>query len=319
MTKTLKIIASLVFVLFIFGFIGLLAFVYTLPSAWELKKKIMPQKVESPAFVAKTPTALPDKTAESTPTPTPAETHADTTDEMKTESLQVLHDDFMNSQRPLSDACGSLANASTSHFLRRDESASYKQFTKSLLSPEKDPLVEAAASVFRFVFREGEMQDLVRRLEHASAEGDSGLLRKTEFYGQAAIAMDELRNDKSTLDHLLMKSYNLFILAKAAGLHAELARDPATLSFCSDLEKNINLNLDFNAEDQAQQMRKFLDYAKITPQEVGYDPSYRSDIQFSLLQNSLLMQNIWLDKIFATDLQKAEKQLNPPPPEEGEQ
>jgi hypothetical protein len=155
----------------------------------------------------------------------------------------------MNEQKPFSTTCAHLQNAEQSHFLRKDDSGSANEFMKSLADADrKDPLVESAAPLFRFIFRTDGMRDLFDMIEKADAEHDQGLLKKAEFYTKLAFAGQTLRSNKANIDRILMKSYNFNVLARAVGKHPELARDPATLNFCEQIEKNINLGMDFNAD-----------------------------------------------------------------------
>jgi len=154
---------------------------------------------------------------------------------------------------------------------------------------------------------------LLEMIDKSQSQGSDDLMKKAEFYAQLGFAAQEIRSNKPSIDRLLMKSYNMYILTKAVGKHPELANDPATLGFCEQMEKNINMNSDFNPDQQSQELEKFLDYAKIDPKEVDYDPNYRSDVQFKFDNNTLQLNKIWLEKLFAADMRKAEKEIKNSP------
>jgi hypothetical protein len=312
MKKALKVIAVVVG---IFLFVFIVAFVLILqklPSSWEVKQALSSRKVQNPEFVAKSAPVNPQKPGEPLPEKKMealARTNEDRADEGKELGQRAVKEDFLNEQKPLASVCAHLDKASSSKFLRSDDEASSKEFLTKMLDNDKDPLAESAAPLFRYVLRLPQVKELIAMVEQAQAEHAGTILKKAEFYGQIGLAGQEVRSNKAEIDRMLMKTYNMYILSRAVGKHPELARDPATLSFCEQIEKNINLNLDFNPDQQAEELSKFLDYAKVPPEEVGYDPKMRSDVQFKIDNGSLLLKNIWIEKLFAADMKKATKQL----------
>jgi hypothetical protein len=317
MKKALKAIAVLVGVCLAGFIIVALLVIKKLPSTWEIKQAITPKKAQSPEFVQrKSPPSKPRSSPSEKNSATAPKARDEKVDDGKARSLQVLKEDFMNEQKPLSTVCSHLDRAEQSRFLRKDDSGSANEFMKSLSeNNSKDPLAESAVPLFRYIFRLDGMKGLLEMIEKADAEQDQGIFKKAEFYTKVAWAGQELRANKANIDRILMKSYNLYVLSRAVGKHPELARDPATLSFCDQIEKNINMSLDFNPDEQAAELQKFLNYAKVDPKEVDYDPSYRSDVKFNFSANSLQLNHMWIEKLFEKDIQKAKKELKAAPPE----
>lgn len=318
MKKALKIISITVGVLVLVLVIAFLLFIKSLPSTWEIKQAISPKKAQNPEFVQNAkPSAL---NAAATPLPekpgtTPAPSHEEKVDDSKALSMQVVKEDFMNEQKPLSTVCAYLPAAEQSKFLRKDDSGSANEFMKVLADHDhKDPLAESAAPLMRYLFRIDGMRDLIEMIDKADAEHDQSLFKKAEFYTKLALAGQAMRANKANLDRILMKSYNLYILSRAVGKHPELARDPATLNFCDQMEKNLNMGLDYNPEEQSAELQKFLDYAKISPQEVDYDPNYRSDVKFDITNRSATLNHVWIEKLFEKDIAKARKEIKAPTP-----
>lgn len=313
MQKALKAIAVVVGLFLIGVVVVALLLIKALPSPWEIKQKLSPQKAQSPEFTQ----VDQEKTAASSPATTTAaapKSHEEKVDDKKAQGWKVMKEDFMNPQVPFANVCANLPRAEQSHFLRADESGSANEFMNRLLDTNsKDPMVESASSLFRFLFRLGRFSELVDMIEKADMENDRGLLKKTEFYTKLGLAAQEVRSNKANIDRVLMKGYNLYVLSRAVGKRPELARDPATLNYCDQLEKNMNLNLEFNADEQAAELQKFLDDVKIDPKEVGFDPSYRSDVKFNFSQSSLQLNHIWIEKLFEKDIQRAREELNKAP------
>ncbi len=312
MKKALKITATILGILTIGFAIVAVLIIKKLPSPWEVKQAISPKKAQSPVFVQQAPA----KAGEPSPSLNQAKeevpkNYEEKVDEGKARIWQVLKEDFMSEQTPLSTVCNHLNNAEKSHFLRKDDSGSANEFMKSLSeNDQKDPVAESAATLFRFIFRVDGMRELFDMIEKADAEHDQGLFKKAEFYTKLGIAGQNIRSNKTNIDRILMKSYNLYTLSRAVGRHPELARDPATLRFCEQIEKNINLKLDFNPDEQAGELQKFLDYAKVDPKEVGYDPNYRSNVDFNFKNNSLQLTQTWIEKLFAKDIGRAKREVN---------
>jgi hypothetical protein len=312
MKKALKVIAVIVGTLVLVVAVVLIVFIKNMPSSWQVKQALSPSAALNPKFEqpsseegVKTQT-LPEKTKAEQKNAVSEEARFD---EGKELSQKALREDFLNERQPLSSACAHLDRARDSRFLRADQGGS-KEFLRRLTDTDKDPLVEAAAPVFRYVVRFPEVRALIDTVDRAQAENANDLLKKTEFYSQIALAAKDIRTHKTGIDQILMKSYNLYMLSKAVGKNPELARDPATLAFCEQIQKNINLNMPFNADQQAAELQKFLEYAKVTPQDIGYDASYRSNVSFEFKRDEFHMNNLWLEKLFADDVKKAEKELD---------
>ena len=321
MKKALKVLAVIGGVLILLLVVIAILLINKLPSTYQMKQAISP-KQPAPQFASspeppdssRPPEQLP---FESRPSTT-AKAGPSSVDDAKELSRKALYEDFLNDRQPLASVCGFLDRASESKFLRADQNANSKEFAKKLTDPVKDPLIEAAAPTFRFIMRRPAMRTLIEMVERAEANHDKGFLSKAGFLAQAFRVGNDLRASKNELDAILMKSYNLYILSKAVGKNPALARDPATLGFCEQIEKNLNNDLEFNADLQAQELENFLDYAKVSPEEIGYDPKYRSNARFNLSNQSIRLENIWIEKLFAEDLKKAGKEIEKslPPPEE---
>lgn len=254
---------------------SLLIFLYKMPSAAQLKQAVAAKMVDGNELVDKS-----------------------------------IHENFMNEQQPVASVCAYLPEAPHSHFLKNDNSASSRQFLKKMIEEPKDPLAEAAAPLFRYLFRLPEVRDLVQILDTANEQKAEQLRDKAEFYGKIGLALLEVRENKHNFDQILLKTYNLYTLTRAVALKPELARDPVTLGFCEQMQKNINMNLAHDADQQAAELQKFLTYAGLSPKEVGYDANYRSDVKFAINNKSILFGNIWIEKLFAGDIAKAKKEID---------
>lgn len=290
-----------------------------LPSPYEIKKAMTPAALQTPdKEIAKNSISLDSSEASSvtgvevvqqdkavTPSPALEKTEAE---EFKEVGWKVIQNDFANPQTPMVESCKELAAAGDSKFLRDSENANAKYFFKSLASEQKDPLVESAAPIFRYVFRAPGMSEAMETLKEAEEKQDMGLLDKAEFYANILRAGNFLRENKHDVDVILQRSYNMHVLARAVGLRPELARDSATLSFCDQIEKAINNGTEnFDATEEAQEVSRFLNENGIDPRSVGFDPRYRSQVKMNLSSTQVSLNDSWIVHMFARDIEKANK------------
>ncbi|MEK2645620.1 hypothetical protein [Bdellovibrio sp. BCCA] len=287
-----------------------------LPSAFDIKQSLTPPALKkSSASSTQTSESSPNPSLESPVTPTdkvnpeasssPAPTGKE---KLASDTARVLLEDFADPRKPMIESCRNLAQASESHFLRDPENASAKYFFESLAQDKKDPLVETAAPILRYIFRAPGMQSVVEMIMKAEETKDVGILKKAEFYYEIYRAGDFLKDHKDDMDVILQKTYNLHHLAKAVAQKPALAKDAATLSFCEDMEKNVTDDGVYNADDASKEMLKFLGDAGIDPKSIGYDPNYRSKVKLNLSNSQVTINDTWVVKLFAKDIQKAQKE-----------
>lgn len=280
MKNAMKSFLSSLGIVFIIFIIGIIFLIYKMPSAWQVKQTLA------------------------------SKSGSQRMDEGKTLSDRALHENFLNEHQPIASVCAYLSDARSSHFLKVDNSASSRQFMIKMIEGPKDPFAEAAAPFFRYFFRLPEVRELVQIIDNAHPEPAEPLRSKAEFYGRIAVAALEIRENKSNFDQILMKTYNLYTLARAVRAKPELARSPAILRFCEQLEKNINMNLPYDPNQQAEEFQRFLTSAGLSAKEVDYDANYRSDVKFAINDKSILLGNIWIEKLFAEDIDKAKKKID---------
>lgn len=282
-----------------------------LPSAFEIKQSVTPPALQTKVVNQMRPNSALE--INESPQGTLGDSHslpekqvADLENErLVQETTKVLTEDFMDTRKPLVESCRNLGLAKDSHLLRDKKSASAKYFFQSLAQEQKDPLVETAAPVLRYVFRAPGMQNVMSMVLQAQENKDLGLLKKAEFYYEIYQAGQYLQNHRTTLDMILQKSYNLHHLAKAVAVKPELAQDGATLNFCEQMEKNLNSDSEYDANLASQEMMNFLKDAGIEPKDIGYDPKYRSKVKMNLGSSQVSLNDTWMVQLFARDIEKA--------------
>ncbi|WP_232469284.1 hypothetical protein [Bdellovibrio bacteriovorus] len=304
---------------FVISAVGLLGFLFwglsKLPSASDLKKALTPPALQKSAHANSTESAKPlaasnseasVAAADSSPAPTPPPALS-AREKLAQDTVDVLLKDFADPRKPLVDGCRNLEKAAQSGLLRDPQNASAKYFFSSLSDGNHDPMVETAAPILRFIFRAPGMEQVVEQIMSADAQNDQGLLKKAEFYYEIYRAGDYLQKHTSEMDQILQKSYNMHYLARAVAAKPELAKDSATLDFCDQMEKNINAGGEFDADEAASEMSKFLDSAGLDAKAIGYDPAYRSKVKVQFNSTRVGVNDSWVVSLFARDIERAQK------------
>jgi len=295
-------------VLILTGLLGWL--LYKLPGTYQIREALTPQVAKKihttgkalppPALKSETSShALPEKTAPTEPAPSP------TPERLDRVGMALILNDFTNERVPLMSSCKNLQQASQSGFLKDSKNASAKYFVESLSQDQKDPLVESAVPVIRYVFRAPGIGDAFALLSESELPTED-LVQKAEFYTHLLRAGSFIREHRADIDAILQRSYNMHVLTKAVAQRPELARDPATLSFCEQIEKATNFGIaDFNPEEESKEISRFLADAGISPLSVGFDPKYRSQVKLNISSTGVRLDNTWLTQLFARDIEKA--------------
>lgn len=283
-----------------------------LPSAFDIKKGMTPPALKEtaqsetqspPGATAPIEENLPAKEAaaeENSPATTQNE-------ELKAEAYKVIIEDFSDHRRPLMDACRGMDKAADSGFLKDKKNASGKYFIQSLAQEERDPLSETAAPIMRTIFRAPGMDQVFDMIVKSDENKDPGLLKKAEFYYQIYRAGSYLKEHTDDMNRVLQQSYNLHNLMKAVAKKPELAKAPAVMTFCEDMQKSLNNGENFNADAASQEMVSFLEQNGIQPSDINFDPQYRSKIVLNVSNTQLGVNDAWIAQIFAADIEKALK------------
>ncbi|WP_413568030.1 hypothetical protein ACLWBD_09605 [Bdellovibrio sp. HCB117] len=285
-----------------------------LPSIFEIRQGLTPPALKKTA--AKTSTTSPlsaidESQNKITSTPAKIENVPDqprsSQEALADDTAKVLLEDFTDSRKPLIETCHNLEKASDSHLLRDPTNANAKTFFHSLAQGEKDPLVESAAPILRYVFRAPGMSAAVDMIMKSEEQNDPSLLKKAEFYYEIYRAGGFLKENTRAMDDILQKSYNLHYLARAVAQKPELARDSATRTFCEQMEKTINQGDSYNADEAAKEMQNFFESAGIDAKKLGYDPLYRSKVNMNVSNSQVRLNDAWVLRLFARDIEKAQQ------------
>lgn len=270
-----------------------------LPSPKDIHQALNQDFSSSSKGVAQTPSV--QKQATSSQTKHPEKKEQDPVKEASANDLaeiRVLFEDLSDPRKPYAQLCANLAAGAESPFFKNAQNASAESFFDSLTSETKDPMVESAAPILRYVFRAPGMQSVLDMIVKSTEKENEGILKKAEFYYSMFRVGKFLKEHAQEMDQILQKSYNMHYLAKAVALHPELARDAATLSFCDQMEKNINSNDSYDADEAAKEMMKFLKDSGVDKNQIGYNPNYRSQVKLQLTDSQVTINDAWVAQLF---------------------
>lgn len=316
--RSIKIISGTIGVLFLL-LVAVVGYVLVkIPSVGEMRKYIKEDKKQTVATEATTAKAgevqaAPEKAEVSnTETVDLVESSADKK-AAKERVFDVIANDLANKEKPLISVCKNLKNSQQSGYLKDSKNANAVYFMSSIGAnkvEEQDLAIETGAPFLRYFFRAPGVDYLVDTLlkipEDATKEELSSLVQKAELLANMYKAYNYLKSNKEELNSVVQRSHDLNVLVKAAAARPEIADDPAVQGFCQQMEDNLNNLGSYNADEQKQEIKKLLDTFHIDPKSIDYDPNYKANVDITMGDNNLSMNDKWITEFFAEDIKKAQ-------------
>lgn len=295
--KALKILVSIVGVLAVLFVVAVVVIFSMLPSPGQIGKAMLqPTRIEKPSKNSETP-STPAVTATVTlpkeSDPVAEENRRKGTVSMNSAEGQIIFRDLMDERKPLTEFCSLLGRPSTAARTLKPEELGeilLDHFTKG----PSDPAMEAFMPFMRQFFRYDETRDLFKMIDEAQREGDQGFLQKAQFYAGVAKAYAKVSGSKAEFDRIGDRTYHLLMIARIADRHPELARDRAVGDYCRQIQGALNEQKPFGDEER-KAFQDFLSQSGVSAKEIGYDPNYRTNIEFSRKDGGLNFHGGWLD------------------------
>lgn len=207
--------------------------------------------------------------------------------------------DLLSPQKPLSDFCSSLENAKDGAF----EQAEFGEaFNDSLNEKTRDPRIQAVKPMLRYVMRLPKMTNMIQEAQAAVDRNDEGFLQKAEFYSKALQAFGEMKAHKSDIESVMDRSYLLLGLNKLLAKKPDLAHDSRLQNYCGDIELSFNQGRPVDYENEKQDFLKFLDDVGTSAQEIGFDPNYKSNVNFNFSGRALTFEGGWISELVKADV-----------------
>lgn len=301
MKKFFKIFA-IVSVCFSFLIISFLIYFFNkLPSAQQIGKSLSrPTTNAQPAVVSRGEDA-PAVEVTTAGDEVPATEALSQIEAEKTQRRNDLLEDLTSPEKPLSDFCGSLKNANASTFSSKELDGAYNE---SLNPDTQDPRVQATKPLLRFAMRLPRFSELINDVKSAmenSDESSENIFKKAELYAKALSVYSEIREHKKDLESILDRSYLFVGLNKLIAAKPELLNDSRVRSFCSDVETSFNQFSPVLFDEEKNKFLNLLSDMNVEPKQIGFDPNYKSNIDFQITNRSLIIEGGWLEDLVHPD------------------
>ena len=150
----------------------------------------------------------------------------------------------------------------------------------------------------KLFFQQPKMQLLVRSVNQAAKKDEeSSLIEKAGFYQQIFGAYEEMKNQQSSAEALMDRGYYLVMMVKAIQRNPSLSSDPRLLDYCQSIEKAANEGIPSNSQIEKSEFQNFLDYVQVKPSEIGYDPNYKTHLEFQKSLDGIRINGGWVDSL----------------------
>lgn len=284
--------------------VGVAGFIfYKLPSAGSFSKIVRPNRVKTTDSENSKPIEVIERTqnpstASSLDTGTAA-TDPDAANDAKEAMKERAYEDLISASVPLSNFCGSLKNAKTGTFSEDEFS---QAFERSTVPENQDPRIQAAKPAIRFLLRLPTVSRLISEVEAADdIENEQDLVAKAKFYALAYSAFGEMKQHQSEIESALDRGYLYMGLNNLVAKKPELANDPKIQSYCSSAETSFNQASTLDFDREKKDFLSLLAESGVGAKDIGFDPSYKTNIDLKLENNSLTMHGGWLEDLIKED------------------
>lgn len=173
-----------------------------------------------------------------------------------------------------------------------------KQIESTLLGESKpSATVEAVMLPIEYTLKNEAVRDLVRSAEEAAANGDTGFLRKSQFYAQAAVATASILSSREQFELISANAYRLYAIARAAALKPSILQDADLRDLCRGFERAALDGLPSDDLDRARLLR-MLERNGIAPASIDYDPNMTTNLSIVNSDGGFRIKTQWLEKVF---------------------
>lgn len=321
--KILKslLILGILFVLFVGAVLTFI--VYSLPSAHKISEAISGSKKPTTEVkpTATTSVQAQNQTVQSTAI---SEDVTQATNPKNPEANQTRKSDFedlINPDVPLSNFCRSLRNPNAKILNTAEFDAEFKKSEKNAAnlagntnantntntntnSDEQinsDPRIESMKPLFRTIFREPTMKELLMEAKSAVDNKDENFWQKAAFYSKAVVAFQAMLANKSELEAVSDRSYLFIKMNELMAKHPELKDDQRIMKFCSDTEDAFNTMKPVQFDEEKKNFERLLQEVGVKPVDIKYDANYKTKYEFSFTGRSMQMSGGWLETAFAKE------------------
>jgi hypothetical protein len=272
-----------------------------LPSAGEIKSKLVATTAHSAdknlqvdRSESNSSTSLPEGNLEPDSPFQQGEQKSTVQDPSATKAIEDL---VFNRDRPLADVCDHLGDALRSPILASGEQKiSLEKIVEVAGQNPDDPFANAVFAPVRYALRLPKAQSFFDEVRAAEEKGEQNLTQKASFYTKGFLAYNEIQSSKKMINDVSNHAYYLFLMSQAIRKNPQIYKNPEVLDYCHQIQENLKQSTPFDFEKAAPEMLKFLEYAHVTPEEVGFDSSFKSEMNVEFTSHHFSIGFGWLGK-----------------------
>lgn len=298
--KILGMTASLMFVIIFFG--GIIA-LWKMPSAADLGRVILRNnKAGAPSSATEDSVGLEtEQKVESSLENEAAAPAKEAGTKASMDSKNQFMGDLMDATKEKSQVCSQLGNFQMLPAQLKYDGPTLGKHLEDAMSADdhpKDPVALAIMAPLRLFFQQPKVQDLIKVVATAAEKGEqTSLLDKANFYKNVYGAYAEMKTQKGAAEAVMDREYYLVMMAKAIQKNPSLLSDPRLQDYCQSIEKATNDNVPLSPELEKSEFMSFLDYSKIKPSDIGYDPNYKTQLQFEYSSEGIRIHGGWIESL----------------------
>ncbi|MFZ3229481.1 MAG: hypothetical protein WA160_04700 [Pseudobdellovibrio sp.] len=228
----------------------------------------------------------------------PAESAADSGEEKASLQTKILKD-LTDSDKPLSNFCASLKNASSEVFTTEGFA---KAFEKSADSENADPRIQAMKPFFRYILKLPSMKQLISEVEDAKTSRTlDSVYNKARFYSLAYTAMGEMKDHHVDIESVLDRAYLLIELNNLVALRPELLNDSKVQNFCNSTETLFNQSVAVDFVNEKKDFQMLLANLEVKPSEIAFDENYKTKLDMGIKSQALVVNGGWIEDLFVSE------------------
>ena len=199
-------------------------------------------------------------------------------------------EDLTSTNQPLSDFCKSLSKAKAG-------SIPEAELNEAFDSAQSDPRIQATKPLIRYISRLPKMHDLVTDLKQAADRSDDSFVEKAQFYASAYAAFSDVKEHRTDIESILDRSYLFLGLNNLVAKKPELLNDLRVQNFCATTEQLFNEGSPVDFQSEKNHFLSLLQDSGVKPNEIDFNPDYKSNILFNFDGKALSFTGGWLDDL----------------------
>lgn len=282
MKKVLVVLGSLMGVVLIIALGAIIFFVNNMPEPGVINEALKTQK-NSKAVATPSPSFATSNDQTATP---PTTKEIETEKEAKNKEINEYIFKTLRKEDPSDiQVCQNLGNKTTVEDNMDD--VLLKGVTEQ---GRTDPRVEVWRSYIKALFHSKPVDELfteIEKLDSVPKEEREALFEKLNFYSYATKKAYEIYSNKKEYEELADRMFHLDVIAQVVNKRPELRNDYVIQKFCNELQSSISQKKQADIDEERKEILKLIDYAKLTPQELNFDPTRKSTFNMEIKERNL--------------------------------